>query len=614
MNRDTPITILLVDDEAVIAMATKMALEGYGYRLLTAFSGEEAVQAFKKLPDVDLILMDINLGAGLDGTEAAAIIMAERDLPVVFLSSHTEPEIVAKTEKITSYGYVVKDSSVTVLDASIKMALKLYRAKQSELVKEKQAEAVLAALRKSEANYRGTAEQLVQRNKYIESILDNMPIGFAINTIDDGVARYLNSNFTEIYGWPKDVLTDVDQFFAKVYPGPEGEELKSRVLRDMASGDPKRMAWDDLKITTGSGEHRYISAMNIPIPDQNLMVSTVWDTTRMHDSLAALRDSEERYRSIFQASSDAMLLTAPDGAILAVNPAACRIFGRTEEEILRGGRSGIVDLTDPRLAPGLEERARTGRFNGELTFLRGNGEKFPGEIASVVFRDKDGLERTSMIIRDATKRRQGEQESERQLAEKELLLREVHHRIKNNIASIGSLLSLHLRSTSSPEAAAVLQDALGRINSMRILYDKLLAGESYKESSAKNYLESLADSIIALFPGGARIRLEARIADIPIDARRLFLLGIIVNELLTNIMKHAFAGRETGLIAISLDRIAGRMTLTVQDDGIGLPDGFDLQATAGFGLALVKMLSRQLMGRFSIECRDGTRSLVEFDL
>ncbi len=517
MNSDAPITILLVDDEAVIAMATKMALEGYGYRVLTAFSGEKAVQAFKKMPDVDLILMDINLGAGMDGTEAAGVIMAERDLPVVFLSSHTEPEIVAKTEKITSYGYVVKDSSVTVLDASIKMALKLYRAKQGEMAREKQAEAALGALRESEAKFRGMAEQLeevlyttdqdgvityisssssrvfgwrpeemlgqrffeylpeteipqalkafrsaiveglpsrmlilrmkrkgggvflgevmgspmkkdgggvgtvglirditeraraeeelAKRNRYIESILDNMPIGFAANTIDEGTAVYLNLRFTEIYGWSKEALTGVDSFFEKVYPGPEGPELKARVLSDIMSGDPKRMAWDDLKITTSSGEHRYISARNIPILDQNLMVSTVWDTTRMHDSLEALRDSEERYRSIFQASSDAMLLTAPDGAILAVNPAACRIFGRTEEEILRGGRSGIVDLTDPRLAAGLEERARTGRFNGELTFLRGNGERFPGEITSVVFRDKDGLERTSMIIRDATKRR-----------------------------------------------------------------------------------------------------------------------------------------------------------------------------------------------------------------
>ena len=88
--------------------------------------------AVEKTPAIDLILMDINLGNGMDGTDAAAIILKDHDLPVVFLSSHMEPEVVAKTEKITSYGYVVKNSSITVLDASIKMAFKLFEAKIKE--------------------------------------------------------------------------------------------------------------------------------------------------------------------------------------------------------------------------------------------------------------------------------------------------------------------------------------------------------------------------------------------------------------------------------------------------------------------------------------------------
>ena len=147
MDRKNQKTILLVDDEAIIAMTEKMSLEEYGYRVITAYTGEEAVAAFEKTPTIDLILMDINLGAGMDGTEAAAMILSKCDIPVVFLSSHTEPEVVEKTEKITSYGYVVKNSSITVLDASIKMAFKLFEAKIKELEKEE-------ALRESEASYR----------------------------------------------------------------------------------------------------------------------------------------------------------------------------------------------------------------------------------------------------------------------------------------------------------------------------------------------------------------------------------------------------------------------------------------------------------------------------
>jgi PAS domain S-box-containing protein len=123
---------------------------------------------------------------------------------------------------------------------------------------------------------------------------------------------------------------------------------------------------------------------------------------------AALQASEERYRSLFENSDDAILLTAPDGAILAANPAACRMLGRTQAEICQMGRNGLIDSTDPRLPAALEERKQTGKFRGELTFLRGDGARFPGEVSTVVFRDKDGLPRTSMIIRDITARLRAE--------------------------------------------------------------------------------------------------------------------------------------------------------------------------------------------------------------
>jgi len=136
MEHNSGKKLLLVEDEVIQAMTGKIALEKYGYRVVTASSGEKAVEVVANTQDIDLILMDIDLGNGIDGTEAAAIILKNRDLPVVFLSSHTESAIVEKTEKITSYGYVVKNSSITVLDASIKMAFKLFDAKISEKKKE----------------------------------------------------------------------------------------------------------------------------------------------------------------------------------------------------------------------------------------------------------------------------------------------------------------------------------------------------------------------------------------------------------------------------------------------------------------------------------------------
>ena len=134
---------------------------------------------------------------------------------------------------------------------------------------------------------------------------------------------------------------------------------------------------------------------------------------------AKLMESEERYRLLFETSIDAFLLTAPDGRVHAANPAACRMFGWTEAEIVQLGRSGVVDSTDPRLLAALEERASKGYFRGELTFIHKDGMKFAGEISSAIFRDRQGNERTSMIIRDISERIQAEEklrESQMRLA------------------------------------------------------------------------------------------------------------------------------------------------------------------------------------------------------
>ena len=384
-------TILLVEDEAITAMAEKMALEKYGYTVFTASSGEEAITTMEKTPAIDLILMDINLGKGRDGTEAAAIILKNHDIPVVFLSSHMEPDVVAKTEKITSYGYVVKDSSITVLDASIKMAFKLFAAK----IREKRVE-----------------DELRKRNRYIESILDNMPIGFAVNTIDDGVARYQNDNFTKIYGWPKEVLTDIDRFFEKVYPGEYGRELKARVISDMGSGDPKRMAWDDLKITTSTGEHRYISARNIPILEQNLMVSTVWDTTRMHESLTAQQESEKRYQSILNASPDGIAITDIEGRLLLVSPAVLNIFAyERQEELLGHTFSNFIVPEDHERAAANVALMFQGTMTGpgEYRGLRADGSTFAIEVNGEFVRGAEGQPtQIVFIVRDISGRKKAE--------------------------------------------------------------------------------------------------------------------------------------------------------------------------------------------------------------
>lgn len=280
--------ILLVEDDYLIAASGKLRLEQYGYDVIVAGSGEEAVEMFRELPGIDLILMDINLGRGIDGTQAAEMILGEREIPVVFLSSHTDPEIVEKTEKITSYGYVVKNSGITVLDASIKMAFKLFNEKIR--VRDKQLDLEAAneelaqsneQLAQSQAEISGALAALRESEAFTRAVMDNLPIGVAVNSVDPSVNfTYMNDNFPAIYRTTREALASQDAFWEAVYEDPVfREEMRNRVIGDCASGDPGRMHWEEVPITRNGKIIAYISAGNTPVPGKNLMISTVRDVT-----------------------------------------------------------------------------------------------------------------------------------------------------------------------------------------------------------------------------------------------------------------------------------------------------------------------------------------------
>jgi PAS domain S-box-containing protein len=137
-------------------------------------------------------------------------------------------------------------------------------------------------------------------------------------------------------------------------------------------------------------------------------VSIIRDITDRKQAVEALLESKNRYRAIFDNSLDGIFVTIPDGTILAANPAACQMFGMTEEELIWAGRNGTVDTSDPRLKSVLDERARTGRFKGELNHKRKDGTIFPSEISGTLFKDKNGLTKGVMVIRDISERKKAE--------------------------------------------------------------------------------------------------------------------------------------------------------------------------------------------------------------
>ncbi|MHB9098297.1 MAG: PAS domain S-box protein [Syntrophales bacterium] len=258
-------------------------------------------------------------------------------------------------------------------------------------------------------------EALTERNRYIETILENSPIGFAVYTIDDGQGVFITSKFEEIYGVARGSLHSVADYFEKVYLDRAfRRQIRTRMTADMATGQAARMRWEDIPITTAAGEKKFVTIINIPLSDQNLMVSTVQDVTARHRTEEALRESEERFRSLIEQAGDGFELLDAEGRYADVNSATCRQLGYSKEELLR--------LSIFEIDPLVSREKYAGQFqslmnnNPPITFetvhRRKNGASFPVEITTSLIRFEDGL-RAVTLVRDISDRKRAEEEREK---------------------------------------------------------------------------------------------------------------------------------------------------------------------------------------------------------
>jgi PAS domain S-box-containing protein len=191
-----------------------------------------------------------------------------------------------------------------------------------------------------------------------------------------------------------------------------GEKLPSCIV-DLLQRVISRNSPEKIEVKVGNKVYLVVLS---PLPEQECVNISGFDISNQKNLEERIHESEEKYRAVFENSIDAILLTTPDGTIQEANPAACQMFMMREEEIIRAGRSGIVDTSDPRLMSFLEKRARIGKLSGEINHRRKDGTIFPGEVSSAFFKDKNGIIRTATIIRDISEHRQAEHQLSSELA------------------------------------------------------------------------------------------------------------------------------------------------------------------------------------------------------
>ncbi len=325
------------------------------------------------------------------------------------------------------------------------------------------------------------------------------------------------------------------------------------------------------------------------------MVGTIRDISKR-------KKSEEFLRKMFGAvdqSPVSIIITDKNGIIEYINPEFIRVRGFSPQEII--GRNARILKSNYHPPEFYEQIAqslqRDGEWRGEILNRKKNGKLYWESVNISSVRDINGEISNYIAIQEDITQIKQTQKQLKTLREKETMLREIHHRVKNNLQIISSLMNLQLNSINDAETEKIFKQCESRIKAMALIHEKLYQSEELQKIDFMEYLKSFVFHIIHSH------RLEHNKIKINLQVDKIFLnidiaipCGLIFNELVTNAVKHAFPRGHDGVINISMRREAGDYIFLVSDNGMGLPDDFDLKKTHSLGLQLVEMLVKQLKG------------------
>jgi two-component system, chemotaxis family, CheB/CheR fusion protein len=428
-------------------------------------------------------------------------------------------------------------------------------------------------------------------------------------------------------------VQDVNPFLLKM-TGLRREDIVGRSVREAsalvglplveeivaATGESEIVRRDDLQLKGANGVAICVDVLanRYLVGSQPVVQLNIRDIAPRKEAVKALRASEEQFRLVVESVRDyAIFQLDEEGKVRTWNPGAERLLGWSEHEIV--GRSASVVFTPEDVAAGedrreLETARAQGRADDERWHIRKDGSRF---YASGVLTRGSGLDGSSLtftkVMQDVTGRKMQEEQLRRSLEEKKTLLREMHHRVKNNLQMIVSLLSLQSSHIADPVVLHSFEEAKGRVRAIAQIHEQLYASDDLREVEVGRYIEALAQELIGLHevaPGGTKLEVEADEMVFPIE--KAIPLGLIANELILNSLKHGLRER-MGRLHVRLALLDnGDALLEVEDTGPGFRQGFDAAATTSMGYRLVNLLVRQLRARLELGNAPGARVRVTF--
>ncbi len=473
----------------------------------------------------------------------------------------------------------------------------------------------------SSMTFQGVPAMLVM----VRDVSDEKRLNNALRRSEERFRRMFEENNTVMlmFDIASGIVFDGNPAAASFY-GYSREVLKTMNIRDIVSLPEEDLARElDLVVSRhsnrkikslhrlSSGEIRQVDVHATPLEFDGRMAvfSIIFDSTNEHRARSALAESEARLRAVIDNLPFDIWLCDQDGRYVLQNSAAVKLWGNNV-----GKLPEEVGFPEKMLQEFLatNSRALAGEtVTNETQYVHDGELRYYLSVLSPVQIGGRNRGFVGMNI-DVTERTLAQENLKLSLKEKEALLREVHHRVKNNLQVVSSLLHIQTQQFDDPRTRMVFEESQHRIRAMALVHEKLYHSDNLSNINFGEYLESVVGQLIRSYSREG-IRLALSLESIEMDVEVAIPCGLVVNELVTNALKHAFPDDGTGTISVGLRRLSDRIIeLTVADDGIGIPADADIRNATSMGLTLVQALTEQMSGDVRIERTAGTRFVVEF--
>ncbi|MCF7859488.1 MAG: PAS domain S-box protein [Candidatus Cloacimonetes bacterium] len=457
-----------------------------------------------------------------------------------------------------------------------------------------------------------TEQKLHDSKEKLRNLTEN--ISTAVYTFDiEGKYTYVNPYMAKMTGYSVEELVSMD-FFKMVHPDFK-ELVMSRGYNRLKGEDiPKQYQF---KIITKQGSVRWVETINSRtiINGQVFVLGTSNDITERIDTEQSIRESEKKYKYLVESINDGMVIFDENGNFTFANIAARNILGFDENEMGSMNWEKIVSAENFQKIQLETDRSIKGKNSKyELEIRHKNGEKRLIAVNASPLFNQEIFEGTIGIFVNVTDIRQAEERIKSQLKEKELMLQEIYHRVKNNLQIIASMLKLQASYLNDDYAVEVLKNCQYRVKSMSLVHEKLYSSDDLSNISFKDYTKTLIQNLFAsLNIRGNRIKYELDMIEVYLDISLAIPCGLVINELITNALKYGFPDDKKGIIKVSMKKVEDdKLELTVWNNGVDLPENFEIRGETSFGLKLVDILKLQLGAELKIDRKDGVSFIFTF--